>query len=155
QIQADRELDLMPHYASPLPLITIAELLGIPRSDREHLRNWTLDLTRGIDVGPSPAALARAAQSTGELVDYLRTIVAERRRVRREDLISALIAAEEDGDELSEDELLSMCVLLLGAGHETTINLIGNGTLALLHAPDQWARLRDDEGATEGAVEEL
>jgi cytochrome P450 len=155
KVQADGEMDLMPHYASPLPLITIAELLGIPRSDREQLRNWTMDLTRGIDVGPTPEALERATRSTFELIDYLRTIVGQRRRSRKDDLISALIAAEEGGDELSEDELLSMCVLLLGAGHETTINLIGNGTLALLSHPDQWTRLRDDAACTEGAVEEL
>lgn len=155
EVQADGEMDLMPHYASPLPLITIAELLGIPRSGREQLRSWTMDLTRGIDVGPTAEALKRATQSTLELVEYLRTIVGQRRRSRKDDLISALIAAEEGGDELSEDELLSMCVLLLGAGHETTINLIGNGTLALLSHPDQWTRLRDDAACTEGAVEEL
>jgi pimeloyl-[acyl-carrier protein] synthase len=155
QVQADGQMDLMPHYASPLPLITIAELLGIPRSDRERLRNWTMDLTRGIDVGPTPEALERATQSTLELIEYLRTIVGQRRGDRKDDLISALIAAEEGGDELSEDELLSMCVLLLGAGHETTINLIGNGTLALMRHPDQWTRLRDDPACTEGAVEEL
>jgi pimeloyl-[acyl-carrier protein] synthase len=155
KVQADGEMDLMLHYASPLPLITIAELLGIPSSDREQLRNWTMDLTRGIDIGPSPDALERATQSTLELIDYLRTIVAQRRMARKEDLISALIAAEEDGDKLTEDEMLSMCVLLLGAGHETTINLIGNGTLALLHHPDQWTRLRDDAACTDGAVEEL
>ncbi len=155
KVQADGEMDLMLHYASPLPLITIAELLGIPRSDRERLRNWTIDLTRGIDIGPSQDVIERAAQSTLELIDYLRTIVAMRRRTRKDDLISALIAAEEEGDKLSEDEMLSMCVLLVGAGHETTINLIGNGTLALLQQPDQWTRLRDDAACTEGAVEEL
>ncbi len=155
KVQADGEMDLMLHYASPLPLITIAELLGIPSTDREQLRNWTMDLTRGIDIGPTPDVLERATQSTLELIDYLRTIVAQRRRARKDDLISALIAAEEDGDKLSEDEMLSMCVLLLGAGHETTINLIGNGTLALLDYPDQWTRLRDDAACTEGAVEEL
>jgi pimeloyl-[acyl-carrier protein] synthase len=154
-VQADGEMDLMLHYASPLPLITIAELLGIPSSDREQLRLWTMDLTRGIDIGPDRAVLERATQATLELVDYLRTIVAKRRRDRKEDLISALIACEEDGDKLSEDEMLSMCVLLLGAGHETTINLIGNGTFALLQHPDQWTRLRDDATSTEGAVEEL
>jgi len=155
QVQADGEMDLMLHYASPLPLITIAELLGIPSSDREQLRLWTMDLTRGIDIGPNRAVLERATQSTHELVDYLRTIVAKRRKDRKEDLISALIACEEDGDKLSEDEMLSMCVLLLGAGHETTINLIGNGTYALLQNPDQWMRLRDDASCTDGAVEEL
>jgi pimeloyl-[acyl-carrier protein] synthase len=155
KVQADGEMDLMLHYASPLPLITIAELLGIPSSDREQLRSWTMDLTRGIDIGPNRAVLERATQSTLELVDYLRTIVARRRRDRKDDLISALIACEEDGDKLSEDEMLSMCVLLLGAGHETTINLIGNGTLALLQHPDQWTRLRDEAACTEGAVEEL
>jgi pimeloyl-[acyl-carrier protein] synthase len=155
KVLPDGEMDLMVHYASPLPLIVIAELLGIPRSDRNQLRKWTMDLALGIDVGPSNAALTRATESTLELIEYLRKIVAQRRSSPKEDLISALIAAEEQGDELSEDELLSMCVLLLGAGHETTINLIGNGTLAVMQHPDQWTRLRDDAGCTEGAVEEL
>lgn len=155
RVASDGEMELMAHYASPLPLIVIAELLGIPSGDRESLRRWTMDLALGIDVGPSEAALARATASTLELIDYLRTIVAARRRVRKDDLISALIAAEEDGDELTEDELLSMCVLLLSAGHETTVNLIGNGSLALLCRPDAWTRLRSDVSCTDTAVDEL
>jgi cytochrome P450 len=155
KVLPDGEMELMIHFASALPLIVIAELLGIPSSDRKQLRKWTMDLAEGIDVGPSDAALTRAAQSAMELTAYLRVIVGRRRRDPKDDLISALIAAEEAGDELTEDELLSMCVLLLGAGHETTVNLIGNGTLALLQHPDQWLRLRNERACTERGVEEL
>jgi len=155
-VQSDGGLDLIQHYASPLPLIVIAELLGIRSADREQLRKWTIDLVVAIDFGPSREGMARAMQASSELTGYLRGIITQRRRgPARDDLISALIAAEEEGDKLSEEELLSMCVLLLGAGHETTVNLIGNGSLALLHHPDQWAALRDDPDCLESAVEEL
>ena len=110
-VAADGGMELMAHYASPLPLIVIAELLGIPSSDRERLRRWTMDLALGIDVGPSEAVLMRATRSTLELIEYLREIVTLRRGgAPKDDLISALILAEEEGDELTEDELLSMCV---------------------------------------------
>jgi pimeloyl-[acyl-carrier protein] synthase len=155
QVQGTGEMDLMLHYASPLPLIVIAELLGIPRSDRKRLRAWTMELALGIDLAPTDAVLARAADAALELVEYLRVIVGQRRAVPREDLISALIFAEEAADALTEDELLDMCLLLLGAGHETTINLIGNGTLALLRQPDAWAQLKADPECTDAAVEEL
>ena len=155
-VQSNKEMDLILHYASPLPLIVIAELLGIPSSDRDQLRQWTIDLVVAIDLAPSGDGLARAGRAALELTEYLRGIVAERRGgPPREDLISALITAEEQGDKLSEEELISMCVLLLGAGHETTVNLIGNGSLALLQHPDQWRRLRDDADCLETAVEEL
>lgn len=154
-VAADGEMDLMVHYASPLPLITIAELLGLPREDRDQLRRWTTDMVSAIDVGPTEAALRLANAAALELLQYLETIVAERRRQPADDLITALIAAEEQGDELTGDELLSMCVLLMGAGHETTVNLIGNGTLALLRHVEQWARFRSDPACTDRAVDEL
>jgi pimeloyl-[acyl-carrier protein] synthase len=155
EVQADGEMDVIRHYASALPLIVIADLLGIPRGDRAQFRTWSIDLGFVLDVAPSRDAVARATRSTLELTEYLRRIVAERRVRPRQDLMSVLIEAEENGDRLTEDELLAMCVLLLGAGHETTVNLIGNGVLALLQHPDQLARLRDDPSIAEDAVEEL
>jgi pimeloyl-[acyl-carrier protein] synthase len=155
EVEADGEMDVILHYASALPLIVIAELLGIPPSDRARFRAWSLDLGTVLDVSPTREAIARATRSTLDLTEYLRRIVSERRVRPQQDLISVLIDAEENGEKLTEDELLAMCVLLLGAGHETTVNLIGNGALALLRHPDQLARLRDDPSIAEDAVEEL
>jgi pimeloyl-[acyl-carrier protein] synthase len=155
EVESTGEMDVILHYASALPLIVIAELLGIPRRDRARLRAWSIDLSFVLDVSPSREAVAQATRAMFELTAYLRGIVAERRLERRPDLISVLIDAEEHGDKLTEDELLTMCVLLLGAGHETTVNLIGNGALALLQHPDEFARLRDDPSIAEDAVEEL
>ncbi|MDA0811328.1 MAG: cytochrome P450 [Verrucomicrobia bacterium] len=150
------EMDLMLHYASPLPLIVIAELLGVPAEDRERLRRWTIDIVPAIDFSPSREALMKATQGCKELMDYLRSIIIERRKgPPKEDLISALIEAEEQNDRLNEEELISMCALLLGAGHETTVNLIGNGSYALLRHPDQLALLREVPECVETAVEEL
>ncbi|MCB1094224.1 MAG: cytochrome P450 [Verrucomicrobiae bacterium] len=150
------EMDLMLHYASPLPLIVISELLGVPADDRELLRRWTIDIVPAIDFSPSREALMKATQGCGKLMEYLQAIIVERRKgPPKEDLISALIAAEEQDDRLSEEELISMCALLLGAGHETTVNLIGNGSYALLQHPEQLALLRDDPECVETAVEEL
>jgi len=150
------EMDLIHDFASPLPLMVIAELLGVPPEDRDQLRRWTIDGVVGIDFAPSRAAMARAMVATAELLDYLRELVAVRRvGVVRDDLLSALIAAEEQGDRLSVDELISMASLILGAGHETTVNLIGNGALALLTHPEEWARLIEDPGCLETGVDEL
>lgn len=149
-------MDLIRDYASPLPLIVIAELLGVPAEDRESLRRWTIDMVVAIDFGPSREGMIRAMAAARDLMAYLRELIVIRRHgVPRDDLISALLAAEEEGDRLSEDELLSMCSLLLGAGHETTVNLIGNGSLALLTQRDQWERLRDDPRCLETGVDEL
>ncbi len=97
----------------------------------------------------------RSAASRRALADYFRDLIAERRTSPRADLLSGLIAAEEVGDTLSEEELLATCILLLVAGHETTVNLVGNGTLALLRHPDQLRRLRENPGLIGSAVEEL
>ena len=155
EVQPAGEMDVILHYASALPLIVIAELLGIPTRDRGQFRKWSIDLGVVLDLNATREGVIRASRSTLELTEYLRHIVAERRRSPKNDLISALIAAEEEGEKLTENELLAMCVLLLGAGHETSVNLIGNGTLALLQHPEQLAKLRDDPSISETAVEEL
>lgn len=155
-VQDQGGMDLIRDFASPLPLMVIAELLGVPSADREQLRKWTIDLVLAIDIAPNREELHQATVAAHALMTYLRDRVAERRAGRREDdLISALIEAEEAGDRLSEDELLAMCSLLLGAGHETTVNLIGNGSLALLQHRDEWEQLVHAGACSEAAVEEL
>lgn len=155
EVQDKGRMDVILDYASALPLIVIAELLGIPASDRAQFRKWSIDLVVAVDLNPTREGVIRATQSVLELTEYLRHIVSERRKQPQADLISALIAAEESGERLTEDELLSMCVLLLGAGHETTVNLIGNGMLALLQNPGEMEKLRRNPNLIDGAVEEL
>ena len=152
--QAGR-MDIVADLAYPLPVIVIAEMLGVAPEDRERFKRWSDDIAVTLDPIVPPEALERAQVSAQELVDYLREVVGEHRASPRQDLIGALIAAEEQGDRLTEDELYATCMLLLVAGNETTTNLIGNGMLALLRHPDQLARLRDDPSLIEPAVEEL
>ena len=148
-------LELMHDLAAPLPVIVIAQLLGIPVQDREQFKRWSDDLMLIADGSLALTGFPKAEQSTGELRTYLNGIFAERRVDPRDDLISGLLAAQERDDRLSEDELFATCVLLLAAGHETTTNLIGNGMLALLRHPDQLALLRRDPTLIRGAIEEL
>jgi cytochrome P450 len=151
-------MDLIEDFAYPLPVIVICEMLGVPVSDRERFKQWGLDVARGLDALMLPVdspVILRARESRFALTDYFRQLIAERRRDPRADLLSGLIAAEEAGDRLSEEDLLATSILLLLAGHETTVNLIGNGTLALLRHPEQLQRLRDDPGLITTAVEEL
>jgi cytochrome P450 len=149
------KMDVIADLAAPLPLIAIAELLGLPAEDRAQLKLWSDRFVTFIDGTIRDAGLAEAAQATGELRAYLSDIVALRRDDPRDDLISALISAHEAEDRLTEDELYATITLLLAAGHETTTNLIGNGLLALLQHPDQLRRLRSEPGTIRPAVEEL
>jgi cytochrome P450 len=143
--------DLVAGYALPLPATVIAELLGVPAEDHARFHRWSnrlVSVSSGRDMLRAlPAALA--------FVRYLRNLVERRRADPEDDLITALIRVEEAGDRLSEDELLAMAFLLLVAGHETTVNLIASGTLALLEHPEQTTRLRRDPSLTKTAVEEL
>src|ERR687890_2101048 len=143
--------DLVAGYALPLPATVIAELLGVPAEDHARFHSWSnrlVSVSSGRDMLRAlPAALA--------FVRYLRKLVERRRADPEDDLITALIRAEEAGDKLSEDELLAMAFLLLVAGHETTANLIASGTLALLEHPEQTERLRRDPSLVKPAVEEL
>ncbi len=149
------ETDLMQSIAGPLPVMVIAELLGLPWSDREQLKRWSDALVVLADGSLAPAGFPQAEQSAAEFKAYLGAILAERRAHPCDDLISGLLAAHEHDDRLTEDELFATCVLLLIAGHETTTNLIGNGMLALLRHPDQLARLRGDPSLIRSAIEEL
>jgi len=151
-------MDLVEEFAYPIPVIVICEMLGVPVGDHERFKGWSLDIARGLDsvlLPPDSDVPRRSIASRNALAEYFRELIARRRAAPRPDMLSSLIAAEEAGDKLSESELLATCILLLIAGHETTVNLIGNGTLALLRHPDQLRRLRDDPGLIGSAVEEL
>jgi cytochrome P450 len=150
------ELDVVRDLAIPLPMIVIAEVLGVPLSDRDRFKAWSTDVANSLG-GPfqAPDVLDKARQSSNEIADYFREQIAQRRQAPRDDLLSALCAAEEQGDLLSEDELIATCILLLVAGNETTTNLIGNGMLSLLNNPQQRRRLQADPSLIESAVDEM
>ncbi|MGA5414234.1 cytochrome P450 family protein [Streptomyces pseudogriseolus] len=145
----DGRADLVEALSFPLPISVICELLGVPGLDRESFRTWSNDAIGASDPDVRGAAAASMAQ-------YLATLVEGKRRQPGEDLMSALIhSADEDGDRLSPEELLGMAWLLLVAGHETTVNLISNGALALLTHPEQLAALRADPTLMDNAIEEM
>jgi cytochrome P450 len=148
-------IDLIGELAYPLPVVVIAELLGVPAEDRVRFQAWSAVLAANLDPLVPESVATRVVDARRDLHAYLRDIIALRRREPRADLISALVAVEEQGDVLSEPELVNMCTLLLVAGHETTVNLIGNGMLALLRHPDELAHLRADPSLIASAVEEL
>ncbi len=151
---ADGGGDLLPAVAEPLPVAVIADMLGIPESDRPLLRPWSADICGMFELDPSEESARRAVRASLEFSAYLRELIAARRAAPGTDLVSALIAAHDDGDRLSEQEMVSTCVLLLNAGHEATVNTTGNGWLALLRHPEQLAALRGDPALVPGAVEE-
>jgi len=147
--------DVISDFGFTLPVTVICELLGVPSEDRELFRTFTRDMAALLDWDVTPEQLGRAAGGALSFTAYLVPLFEERRRAPRADLITALVAAEEAGDRLAADELLSTVMLLLVAGHETTMNLIGNGLLALLRNPDQLELLRARPDLIPGAVEEL
>src|SRR3989441_5842098 len=157
-VAAKRSMDLIEEFAYPIPVAVICEMLGVPIEDHERFKGWSLDIARGLDLiwlGPDSEVGRRSVTARQALAEYFRGLIAQRRAAPRSDMLSGLIAAEEAGDKLNETELLATCILLLIAGHETTVNLIGNGTLALLRHPDQMRRLREDPSLIASAVEEL
>ncbi|MFG3099689.1 cytochrome P450 [Streptomyces sp. NPDC048182] len=148
--------DLLREVAEPLPVAVIAEMLGIPEGDRAPLRPWSADICGMYELNPSEETAARAVRASVEFSEYLRGLIATRREEPGEDLVSGLIAAhDEDGERLTEQEMISTCVLLLNAGHEATVNATGNGWWALFENPGQLAALRADQGLVPTAVEEL
>jgi cytochrome P450 len=156
--EAAGSIDVIEEFAYPIPVNVICEMLGVPVADHERFKGWSLDIARGLDsiwLPPDSEVPRRSAAARHAISDYFRGLIAERRAAPRGDLLSALIAAEEAGDKLNEEELLATCILLLIAGHETTVNLIGNGVLALLRHPAELSRLRETPGLITSAVEEL
>jgi pimeloyl-[acyl-carrier protein] synthase len=156
--QAVGAMDLIEEFAYPIPVNVICELMGVPVQDHERFKGWSLDIARGLDsiwLPPDSEVPRRSAAARHAISGYFRELIAARRASPRGDLLSALIAAEEAGDKLSEEELVATCILILIAGHETTVNLIGNGVLALLRHPDELDRLRRTPALITSAVEEL
>ncbi|MGW7286043.1 cytochrome P450 [Streptomyces sp. NPDC054847] len=147
--------DLLAEVAEPLPVAVIAEMLGIPESDRPLLRPWSADICGMYELNPSEETAARAVRASTGFSAYLRELIAVRRERPGDDLVSALIAAHDEGDRLSEQEMISTCVLLLNAGHEATVNTTVNGWWTLFCHPDQLAALRADHSLLSTAVEEL
>ncbi|MGY1741233.1 MULTISPECIES: cytochrome P450 [unclassified Blastococcus] len=149
-------VDVLSGMAEELPVAVIAELLGVPHADRPLLRPWSNAIVKMYEYGRTTAVEDAAERAAAEFVAYLRELTGQRRRSPGEDLLSHLVSVRDaDGDRLTEDELVTTCILLLNAGHEATVNVSGNGLLALLQHPDQLARLREDPGLLPTAVEEL
>jgi pimeloyl-[acyl-carrier protein] synthase len=158
RVQHANAMDVIAELAYPLPVTVICEMLGVPTEAHSGIRQWSADLARSLDAIGMPTneevvMRGRAAQQA--MLDYFRELILERRQTPRDDLLSLLIAAEAQGDRLTEGELLITCNLLFVAGHETTVNLIGNGVLALLNHPRELAKLRADPALLPVAVEEL
>lgn len=149
------QFDIISEFAIPLPVTVIARLLGVPMADFTDFKRWSDDLALTIDFVQDQEIWERAAQASAQLEPYLRGLIDQRRTNPQDDLITALVQAQEAGDQLTEDEIIATCMLLLIAGHETTVNLIGNGMLALLRNPQQRQLLAEDPSILNGAVEEL
>ncbi|MDX1993937.1 MAG: cytochrome P450 [bacterium] len=143
-----QEVDFISAFALPIPITVIAEMLGVPLADQEKFREWTRILLFDGDEVTAPQAVM-------EFMMYMHDLIDQRRENPREDVISGLVFAEEAGDTLTREELLSMIFLLLVAGHETTVNLIGNGTLLLMQNRDQMDKLRTNPGLIDTAIEEM
>jgi cytochrome P450 len=149
-------VDVLSGMAEQLPVAVIAELLGVPAADRPLLRPWSNAIVKMYELGRTTAVEESAERAAAEFVEYLRALAADRRRHLGEDLVSHLVTVRDtEGDRLTEDELVTTCILLLNAGHEATVNVTGNGLLALLRNPTQLARLRADRALLPTAVEEL
>jgi cytochrome P450 len=151
-VDARGEMELVEEFAFPLPITVIAELLGIPARDRDRFREWSNAI---VTPALGPEALAAFGLRMSDFVAYLHELFERRRAEPGEDLVSALLQVRDGGDALSEQELFSMVGLLIVAGHETTVSLIGNGVRALLEHPDQRALLERDPSLVGGAIEEL
>jgi cytochrome P450 len=147
--------DLMACIAEPLPVAVIAELLGFPAGDRHLLRPWSNAIVALYELSSDEAVAERAVTAAAAFDAYLRALIADRRRRPGDDLLSALSVMSVEGDRLTEDELVATAVLLLNAGHEASVNVIGNGVVALCRQRDQWERLRAQPALVRTAVDEL
>jgi cytochrome P450 len=150
--------DVVDDFAAALPIALIGDMLGVPGDERGPLRDWSLAILGALEPEPGPARLVAGNRAVEEFKDYLRRLIAERRRRPSQDpgeILSALLAAEDAGDRLTEVELLHQCIFLLNAGHETTTNLIANAVVSLLEHPGAHARLRTQPGLLASAIEEF
>lgn len=155
RVAPDGGTELVAALAFPLPVTVISEMLGVPTGDHELLRSWTAEMVKALDPADDMSVFFPAAEAVRAMREYFDELVSERRRSPGDDLLSALIVAEDEGDRLTHDELLDTTILLFGAGHETTVNLISGGVLNLLRHPDELRRLRDRPLLIGPAVEEL
>lgn len=156
RVERAGRFDAVADLATPLPVAVIGAMLGVRAEDGGRLKGWSDAIARFMTAGrPSPEIGAVAVRSVLEMEAYFREIIAERRRAPREDMITALITAQEEGQILDERELLSTCTMVLFGGHETTTNLIGNAVHLLLPRPEERARLRDEPARLPVAVEEI
>ncbi len=150
------EMDMIGDFASALPVEIIGDMLGVPRTDRGPLRGWSLAILGALEPVLTEDAARRGNEAVTVFSEYLAGLIAERRRNPREDdVLTALITGEVDGEKLTDDELIQNCIFLLNAGHETTTNLIGNGVAALIEYPEERARLQADPSLITSAVEEF
>lgn len=147
--------DLMASFAVPLPVLVIAAILGLPEEDADRIKEWSHALIGATDPRRSVEGVTHAGAAAKELLLYLRDIVRERERRPQEDLLSRMLLARRNGDRLGDDEVLANAMFLLSAGHETTVGLLGNGTLALMRNRSQWDRLVADPSLLGRAIEEL
>jgi cytochrome P450 len=156
-LRNEREVDFLSRFAYTLPVIVIAEFLGVPPDRREELRVWSDDLGAVIFVrGDDANRMANAERSMKDLVEMLRPVVAARRAEPLDDMISAMAhAVDDDGDQLTDEEIIGNAVLMVFAGHETTMNLIANGMVGFAKFPDQWQRLREDPALARTAADEV
>ncbi len=148
-------IEVMSQFAFPLPILVICDMLGVPRADFEKIHAWTAALLPSLSPAISAAGLQQVNEVIVEYREYFRELAGQRRREPKEDLLSALLAASEQGEKLSEEEVLATCVFLAFAGHATTAQLIGKGMLTLLENPEQLERLRRDPALLANTVEEL
>ncbi len=152
-------IDLISDFASALPVQLIGDMLGVPQDEREPLRGWSLAILGGLEPTLNKKQLETGCQAVADFKSHLRELIADRKKHPGQhddgEILSKLMAAEEDGETLSELELLHNCIFLLNAGHETTTNLIGNGVAALFQFPNEMARLRREPDLIRSAVEEF
>jgi unspecific monooxygenase len=150
-------MELLEDFAAPLSVTVISELLGVPEANRHRLRPWSNQIVAMYELGASEddRIAANAVRAVIEFSDYLCSLVELRRPDPKDDLLSALISVEEEGERLSEDELIATCMMVLNAGHEATVNALGNGILALLKNPNQLEMLKEDPSLIGTAVEEI
>lgn len=158
KVQDKGEMELIADLAYPLPVAVIAEMLGIPQSEQHKFHQLSNDLARSLDLTEETAVYDRASEAAASFTEYLAHLAHKRRQNPQNDLLSALVAVEEAGDKLTSNELYATCAFLFVAGHETTINLIGNGMLALLQNQDQFEELKEhlnNETIIKTAIEEF
>jgi cytochrome P450 len=155
-MRGDTEVDFLARFAFTLPVVVIAEYLGVPPESRETMRAWSEDLGAVIFVrGDDSDRMRKGEQAMSRLVEFLRPVVAARRQHPQDDLLSGMVQAVDSGDFLSDDEVVANAILMVFAGHETTMNLLANGMVAFDRFPDQWARLRADPALARTAADEV